>query len=42
MIAWVLADALCERFGSDQLEAMLVARTSLDRAGLPACSEDVF
>ncbi|MEA2509360.1 MAG: chorismate synthase [Actinomycetota bacterium] len=42
MIAWVLADALCERFGSDQLEAMLVARTSLDRAGLPACSDDVF
>ncbi|MDP9235593.1 MAG: chorismate synthase [Actinomycetota bacterium] len=38
MIAWVLADAVCERFGSDRLDAMLVARESLDRAGLPATS----
>ncbi|HEX3327138.1 MAG TPA: chorismate synthase [Actinomycetota bacterium] len=38
MIAWVLADAVCERFGSDRLDAMLVGRESLDRTDLPAPS----
>src|SRR5205823_11713037 len=30
MVAWVLAEALCDRFGSDRLDAMLAARAAVD------------
>jgi chorismate synthase len=29
MVAWVLADALCERFGQDRVDAMLAARRAV-------------
>jgi chorismate synthase len=35
MVAWVLADAVCERFGQDRLDAMLVASRAVDGAGRP-------
>jgi chorismate synthase len=35
MVAWVLADALCERFGHDRLDAMLAAHAAVDGADLP-------
>jgi chorismate synthase len=33
MVAWVLAEALVERFGGDRLELMLAARDAADRTG---------
>jgi len=33
MVAWVLAEALVERFGGDRLELMLAARDATDRTG---------
>lgn len=39
MIAWVLADAITERFGGDRLDAMLAARSFLADAGLPDVAE---
>lgn len=33
MVAWVLADALVERFGSDRLDAMLAAHAAFGRTG---------
>ena len=35
MVAWVLAEALCERFGHDRLDAMLAARRAVGDAGPP-------
>jgi chorismate synthase len=35
MVAWVLADALCERFGQDRLDAMLAARDAVSDSGRP-------
>jgi chorismate synthase len=35
MVAWVLADALVERFGGDRLDAMLAARDAVAGADLP-------
>jgi chorismate synthase len=35
MVAWVLADALCERFGQDRLDAMLEAARAVADAGRP-------
>ena len=35
MVAWVLADALCERFGQDRLDAMLEAARAVATAGRP-------
>jgi len=35
MVAWVLAEAVVERFGGDRLEAMLAARDSLRPDALP-------
>jgi chorismate synthase len=35
MVAWVLADALCERFGQDRLDAMLAACRAVSDAGRP-------
>jgi chorismate synthase len=35
MVAWVLADALCERFGQDRVDAMLAARDAMSDAGRP-------
>jgi chorismate synthase len=35
MVAWVLADALCERFGQDRLDAMLAARDAASGSGRP-------
>jgi chorismate synthase len=35
MVAWVLADALCERFGQDRLDIMLEASRSVADAGRP-------
>jgi chorismate synthase len=35
MVAWVLADALCERFGQDRLDAMLAASNAVTEAGRP-------
>jgi chorismate synthase len=32
MVAWVLADAVCERFGSDRLDVMLAARDAAKKA----------
>jgi chorismate synthase len=40
MIAWVLADAVCERFGSDRLDAMLAARGSMDTTGPQVPADD--
>jgi chorismate synthase len=40
MIAWVLADAICERFGSDRLDAMLAARGSLGTDGRHVLGDD--
>ncbi len=39
MIAWVLAEAIIERFGGDRLDAMLAARGFLADAGLPVVAE---
>ena len=36
MVAWVLADAVCERFGQDRLDAMLAASRAVEGAGRPA------
>jgi chorismate synthase len=33
MVAWVLADAVCERFGQDRLDAMLAAARAAEAAG---------
>lgn len=38
MVAWVLAAALLERFGSDRLDAMLAAYAAVSRVDLPAGS----
>lgn len=38
MVAWVLAAALLERFGSDRLDAMLAAYAAVSRVDLPADS----
>jgi chorismate synthase len=35
MVAWVLAEALCERFGQDRLDAMLEAHRAVADAGRP-------
>ena len=35
MVAWVLADALCERFGQDRVDAMLAARDATSESGRP-------
>jgi chorismate synthase len=35
MVAWVLADAICERFGQDRLDAMLAAFRAVAHAGHP-------
>ena len=35
MVAWVIADALCERFGQDRLDTMLAACRSVADAGRP-------
>ena len=35
MVAWVLADAVVERFGGDRLDAMLAAREAVRDADLP-------
>jgi chorismate synthase len=35
MMAWVLAEALCERFGQDRLDAMLEAHRAVADAGRP-------
>ena len=35
MVAWVLADAVCERFGQDRLDAMLAASRAVDGSGRP-------
>ena len=35
MVAWVLADALCERFGQDRLDAMLESSRAVADAGRP-------
>jgi chorismate synthase len=35
MAAWVLAEALCERFGQDRLDAMLASCEAVRRAGRP-------
>jgi chorismate synthase len=36
MVAWVVADALTERFGQDRMDAMLAAHTAVTGADLPA------
>lgn len=38
MVAWVLADALCERFGQDRLDGMLAAYEAIGRLPLPGGS----
>jgi chorismate synthase len=35
MVAWVLAEALCERFGQDRLDAMLEAHRAVADSGRP-------
>jgi chorismate synthase len=40
MVAWVLADAVCERFGQDRLDAMLAASRAVDGSGRPAHGPD--
>ena len=35
MVAWVLADALCERFGQDRVDSMLAARNAVESSGRP-------
>jgi chorismate synthase len=35
MVAWVLADALCERFGQDRVDTMLAARDTVSDSGRP-------
>lgn len=35
MIAWVLADALCERYGQDRVDAMLAAHRAVADSGRP-------
>ncbi len=35
MVAWVLAEALCERFGQDRVDAMLAARDAMSESGRP-------
>ncbi|HEV3475288.1 MAG TPA: chorismate synthase [Actinomycetota bacterium] len=35
MVAWVLADAICERFGQDRLDGMLAASRAVDGTGRP-------
>ena len=35
MVAWVLADAACERFGQDRLDAMLAAYQAVAHSGRP-------
>jgi chorismate synthase len=38
MVAWVLADAVCERFGQDRLDLMLASRSAVADPPLPAPS----
>jgi chorismate synthase len=35
MVAWVLADAICERFGQDRIDAMLAAHEAVAETGRP-------
>jgi hypothetical protein len=40
MVAWVLADAVIERFGADRLDAMLAAWAAVRGADLPGAAAE--